>query len=40
MSFDLLGWGHVALAVAGIVFGGVVALMPKGTPRHRLVGRL
>lgn len=30
---------HVAFAVAALVSGAAIAVMPKGTARHRLLGR-
>lgn len=34
-----LGWIHVAFAICALATGGVVALRPKGTRRHRWLGR-
>ena len=31
---------HAVLAVAAIILGGVQFAMPKGTPAHRLLGRI
>jgi len=35
---DWLGWGHLAAAVAALVAGGTVCLVPKGTRAHRRIG--
>ena len=39
MLADPLGAVHLASGYAALVLGGTVALMRKGTPRHRWVGR-
>ena len=31
---------HIGGAVTALVLGGVVLTMPKGTPRHKLMGRI
>jgi uncharacterized membrane protein len=35
-----MGFVHIALAVAALASGLAVALLPKGTRRHRLLGRV
>ncbi len=35
---NLLGWLHIACAIAAMVSGAVVVLRPKGTRSHRAIG--
>ena len=39
MVEDPLGWLHLLSAYAALILGGTVAAMPKGTARHRGLGR-
>jgi uncharacterized membrane protein len=39
MPVTSIGWVHFAIAIAAIAAGGLVALTPKATPRHRMMGR-
>ena len=36
---SLIGWLHSIAAALAILLGGVIVLGPKGTPRHRFMGR-
>ncbi len=40
MPVTSIGWVHFAIAIAAIAAGGLVALTPKATPRHRNLGRV
>ncbi len=31
---------HIVFALASVILGAVLLLMPKGTPRHKLIGRI
>lgn len=39
MVEDPIGWLHLLSAYAALLLGGLVAAMPKGTRRHRWLGR-
>ena len=39
MVEDPIGWLHLTSAWAALLLGGVVAMMRKGSPRHRWLGR-
>ena len=34
------GWFHFVLAIAAIAAGAAITIGQKGTPRHRLLGRM
>jgi uncharacterized membrane protein len=42
MNLDLswLGWAHMAACLCALTAGAMVLVAAKGTPRHRVIGRL
>lgn len=39
-GISIIGAAHVAMGSTALVTGAAVLMMPKGTPRHRLVGSI
>ncbi len=39
-TMSVLGFFHTGVGLAALFLGTMVIFQPKGTPRHRLLGRL
>jgi uncharacterized membrane protein len=40
LDLSLLGWVHTVASLCALAIGAMVLVRPKGTPRHRTIGKL